>query len=429
MKSAIGFLTKDRTELTRQALPPLLDAARNGHFHLFVYDGSTTEANERAIWELAYPTGHMTANVRGGAGAAIVFALTELLNHSEGYDVIGLVENDVLLLDGWLVALDLFERGQSDGFEVGAVSARCFEDRILFQRDGYAVVHNLGAGCVFLSRKAVQIILDTFRTGWTIDNRRVFSQLCGIDIGHYWAFRGQENALTADWHWETALAAHGLASLALTPSPCEMIGQVPPLDEQGLHIAKSEQEQFRNNDVFALYRENLTAVREGRFLVGVDTKFQFNPATCTWTYFPHQMAMLGGKYTGNWKLKELRGWGTFGWQAEGEQWDRFDNISLGTLLQLKVPVFGSVAVLASGGEIGGRVEVLDLASGFTSSPELIPEGEQGQVLSLMIPGGINTREIQFTALSPGVVFYGIQSRERQPHLPNISFNFSTLPPP
>lgn len=420
MKTAIAMLTCDRVELTRQSMPPLLDACRQGHFHLFVYDGSTSEENEKAIWELAYPTGHMSANVRGGAGAAIVYALTELLNHPEGYDYVGLVESDVLLGDGWLACLDLFQRGQSDNLEVGAVSARCFEDRILFQRDGYAVMHNLGAGCVIFSRKAARVVLNTFRTGWTTDNRRVFSQICGIDIGRYWAFRTNENALTADWHWETALAAQGLSALALTSSPCEMIGQVPPLDEQGLHIAKGPIDAFVNEEAFERYYTTMFKLRgpNNYLTLGVDTKFQYQPELAIWTYFPHQMAMLGGQYTGDWKLKELRGWGTFGWEA-GD----------GETPELSVPAYGAVAVLVSGGKTGGKVLVRDEQSGFEAEPDLPPEGANGQVLQLMIPGGINTRNIHVTALTLGIVFYGIQSRERQPYLPHVGFDHSTLPPP
>lgn len=436
MNLAISLLTRDRVELTQQSCQPLLEGARHNKYHLFVIDGSTSEETERAIWEMTYPAGHMTANVRGGAGNAIVYALTEMLAHKENYTHVGLVESDVLLLDGWLAALDLFDRGAADGLEVGAASPRCFVDRVLFQRDGYAVMHNLGAGCVILTRKAAEIVLNTFRTGWTSDNRRIFSQLCGIDIGTYWAFRANEHALTADWHWDAALAAHGLASVALTPSPCEMIGQVPPLPEQGLHIASSEITERWHNNAFQKYADNLSDVRDGNFQIGVDTQFQFDSNTSTWTYFPHQMHMLGGTYIGDWKLRELRGWGTFGWEAgacdfverfEGAlQEAEYDKTQLPSLL---IHVFGTVAVLVSGGKTGGKVEVVDEQSGFKALPELPPEGDNGQVLALQIPAGMSYRNIRITALTPGVTFYGIQSREKQPFLPDATFDHSVLPPP
>ena len=190
MKLAISLLTCDKPELVEQSIKPLLAGALEHKYHLFVCDGSTSEKNEKAIWELAYPTGHVLSNVRGGAGAAIVYALTMMLQHQEGYTHVGLVESDVLLLDGWLDCLGLFSLGTADGLEVGAVSARAYVDRVLFQRDGYVAMHNLGAGQIIFTREAAQIVLKTFRTGWTTDNRRIFSQLCGVDIGAFWAFRG-----------------------------------------------------------------------------------------------------------------------------------------------------------------------------------------------------------------------------------------------
>ena len=126
--------------------------------------------------------------------------------------------------------MELFQRGKQDGFNVGAVSARCYEDRILFQRDGYAVTHNLGAGMIMFTREAAELVLANYRTVWTTENRTLFAQLSGIDIGSYWAFRGNQNFLVADWNFDRVLAAHGLASLALTPNRATMLDQdIAPL--------------------------------------------------------------------------------------------------------------------------------------------------------------------------------------------------------
>jgi hypothetical protein len=420
-KVAISYLTCNKIELVKQSLPPLMAGALEHKYHLFIIDGSTTTENEKAIWNLSWPTATMHANVRGGAGAAIVYALTLMLNHEEHYDVIGLVESDVLLLDGWLAALDLFERGRAAGLTVGAASARCYTDRILVSQDSFAVVHNIGAGQIFFTREAAREVLNTFRTPWTSDNRRIFSQLCGLDIAAWWAFRANEHYLTADFHFEPALAAIGLAAVALNPSPCEMIGQNPPLAEQGLEIATGPVEDRRNDKAFFEYAMNLQHIREGRFQLGVETKFHFDVANATWTHFPHQMAMLGGTYVGDWHLKEVRGFGTFGW-VSGDTVDSFGP-------SLVVPIFGSCSVLVSGGKTGGKVEVVDEQSGFKATPDLPPEGEQGQVLQLMVPGNLNLRNIRITALTPGCVFYGIQTREKQPFLPNAGFDHSMLPTP
>ena len=427
MKTCISFLTCDKTDLVEQSIKPLLEGARQNHYHLFVADGSTTEANEKAIWQMAYPTGHMIANVRGGAGAAIVYALTMMLNHEENYDHVGLVESDVLLGDGWLDCLGLFDRGEADGLAVGAVSARAYEDRVLFQRDGYAVMHNIGAGMILFTREAARLVLDNFRTAWSSDNRRVFAQLCNVDIGQFWAFRTNEHPLTADWHWETTLAAHGLASLALTPSPVEMIGQNPPLAEQGLKIVTGEVATNPGFDRFQTNTANIHS-KNDHIQLGVDTRFHYDINTSTWTYYPHQMHMIGGDYGGHWRLIEARGWGTFVWEAghppDFETGPQHDN----EWPDLLVPIFGACAVLVSGGKTGGKVRVEDEQSGFKAEPELLPEESNG-VLQMMVPAGLSYRNLRITALTPGIRFFGIQSRDRQPCIPNATFDHSMLPTP
>lgn len=436
IKVAIAYLTRDRVELVKQSLPPLLDSARKNQHHLFVIDGSKLEASEKAIWELAYPTAQVHSNVRGGAGAAIVYALTMMLQHNEHYDYVGLCESDVLLHEGWFdPTFALFERGAVDGLEVGAVSTRCYSDRILFQRERYAICLNLGAGQIIFSRRAAEAVLNNFRTAWTSDNRRVFAQLCGQDIGMWWAFRMNEHNLTADFHWEPVLASLGMAAVALTPSPVEMIGQNPPLAEQGLTIVTEFAIERCNDAAFHLFQNRLEQVRKGQFQLGVSTQFHFNPHDGTWTYFPHQMHMIGGEYQGDWRLRECRGWGTFSWVAgDGNWYDRSpqgdgSRPTRGACGILTVPIFGPCSVLISGGKSGGKVEVCDEGSGFKASPDLPPEGENAQVLNMQIPGGIAYRNIRITALTPGVVFYGIQTRDKQPSLPGATFDYSMLPKP
>ena len=185
---AIAFSTKDRTELSKRTIEPLLglDCA------LYWVDGSTTKEGEELPFSYEAPFKfYVRSNVRGGADAAIVHNLTMLLQTDCAY--VGLVENDCLLTDPkWFEkTMALFEYGEDDGLKVGAVSARCYEDRILFQRPDYAVLHNTGAGMVIYTREAAELILKYFRTGWTNANRLLFSQLSGIDIGAYWAFPRQ----------------------------------------------------------------------------------------------------------------------------------------------------------------------------------------------------------------------------------------------
>src|ERR1700722_18182828 len=152
MKLARGYSTKDQVELTKQTLPRIRDIGAD----LYWCDGSRTEEGRTFFLDR---DDHLefkrTTRVFGGADAAIAWKLSTMLASNARYTHIGLIENDVLLDDGWLApTLALFERGEQDGLSVGAVSPRSYVDRALIQRDGYAVMHNIGAGAIIFTRAA-----------------------------------------------------------------------------------------------------------------------------------------------------------------------------------------------------------------------------------------------------------------------------------
>lgn len=419
-KVAIAFSTKDRVELSKQTIEPLLRC----DFDLFLVDGSTTKEGEDFLHSNGVSYFQTFANVRGGADAAIVFSLTTMLNHSNNYNFVGLCENDVLLSKGWFPpTFALFERGAAEGLEVGAVSARCFEDRILCQRDGYALCHNIGAGMVIFTRKAAELVLANFRTGNWTENRRTFMKLSGLDVGRWGAFRTNDQVITADWHFDNVLAQRGLASLALTPSPVEMIGQIPPLAEQGLKLVTEPVELLRNDAAFAAFVDRTAAIRRGELKLSCNPT-QFHQADDgSWMFFPHQIADIGGKFAGDWKLKWAQGFGPFAWKANWALEENEDGINC----SLTVPISGPCSFLVSGGEKGGQVQVEDLVSGYKVAPTLPPESQMTQLLNLVVPGNITYREIRLTMLTPGTIFYGISTREPQPRLPKVTFDHSKLP--
>lgn len=442
MKTAIAFLTKDRVELSKQSIQPLLQPDK---FDLFWCDGSTSDEGLSFLQTYggnpSDPRYHLFANVRGGAGAAIVFALTTMLNEMEyidhgpagftakpKYDYVGLVENDVVLPVDWFTpTMDLFSHGKSEGLTVGAVSTRTYQDRVLFQRDGFGVMHNIGAGMIVFSRAAAAIVLNSFRSGWTADNRRIFCQLSGVDIGPFWAFRNDDHALVADWHFDATLAAHGYASLALTLSHVEMIGQHPPLVEQGLVIAGKPVEERIDNTGFERYRESLAAIRDGRLTVNVETTFSYSPEMGGWNYLPHQLHMIGGKYSGDWRFRETRGNGEFGWvSSNGIDVDDVSSLAQASFI---VPVYGLASLLFSGGKQGGQIEVTDEYSGYSVSPFVPFEGEQMQALQIPLPGGVIQRNIRVIVLSPGICFLRLTCQNKQPHDPTQTFDHSVLPVP
>lgn len=428
---AIALSTKDRVELSEQSLVPLLQPHK---FDLFWSDGSSTAAGEKFAQDNATRTVVSNMNVRGGADAAIVFSLTTPLNHPNNYDYVGLVENDVLLDVDWFEpTMDLFRQGASDGLEVGAVSARCYSDRILVARDHYAVMHNLGAGQVVFSRRAAQLVLDNFRTGFTTENRRVFNQLSGLDLARTSPFVRDPHITCADWQFDRILAEHGLASLALTPARCQMIGQVPSLEEQGLHLVQAGDDlsMYRHDHAFEWFRDRTAMIRDGRLRLP-DSRFLRDEQGNT-TIFPHQVRMLGGRYEGDWQLKWCQGFGPFAWKAPDE---KFSNSGQMAHLSRRVfaprvlvPISGPCSLIVSGGEHGGRITVADEQSGYEITQELPPEGPQGQAVNFAIPGNIAYRNIRLTALTPGVTFYGLSVREPQPVFPAAKFDHSVLPSP
>ncbi len=410
---AIAFSTKDRLELSRKSIKPLLQPSK---FDLHWYDGS--KSKEAMQFAGSHTSPAINLDIRGGSGAAIVYALTDMLQHKANYSYIGLVENDCLLPKDWLnPTMALFGQGKADGLMVGAVSPRCYEDRILIQRDNYAVMHNLGAGAVIFSRPAAELVLNTYRTQWTTENRMTFVQVSCSDIGRYWAFRGSEHWLCADWRWDAVLATHGYASLALTPSHVEMIGQDPPLEMQGLKIASKPVDDLRGEEVFRFYRDRMAQVYKGERIIKTSGLFQ-RDSSGGGMVFAHQISALGGRYEGNWHLKDSIGFGPFGWKAKD-----LDGACV------TIPALGPCALFLSGGEHGGRCEVADKDTGFMARPDLPAEGPQGMVVPVTIPANAAYREVTVKPLTTGVTFYGVRCRDEQPRLTNYKFDYSVLPPP
>lgn len=416
---AIAFSTCDRTELTRQSIEPLLQREK---FDLFAIDGSKTPEGKKLAetWYGQQVSFDVRRNVTGGSGPAIVYALSLLLAKPK-YDYIGLVENDVVLPHDWFASMvQLFTQGEADGLHVGAVSIRCYEDRILIQRPDYAICHNLGAGMIVFTREAAELVLQHYRTQFTTENRQTFSMLAGTDIAKFWAFKGHEHMLVADWRWDSLLARHGLASLALTPSPVTMIGQIPPLEEQGLTLATAPLHGFDSpatQDVFKIYRGNLSEIRAGQLKLP-STLFHRDQIG-SYTIFAHQIGALGGNYQGNWKLKDSPGFGPFGWIADSHQedWDP----------RITIPIFGPCEILVGGGKDGGQVHIVDEQTGFNARPVLPPEGQEGTIVSVNIPGNVAYRTISIKMSIPGTIFYGIRTRDEQPVVSNWKFDWNTLP--
>jgi hypothetical protein len=409
-KMAIAFLTKDRVDLSKRTIVPLLQPDK---FTTFIIDGSDTLTGMRFAgdyMEEGKPD-HVHINVKGGADTAVVYALTEMLKGD--YTHVGLVENDVLLHPDWFgPTMALFERGAADGLAVGAVSARAYVDRLLCQRDGYALVHNLGWGMQILTRQAAELTLKHFRTHWTTENRRTFARLSGIDIGSYWAFRTNDHWTTPDWGNDAVLASNGLASLALVPSPVEMIGQKPSLADQGLKLADAPVEDRRNDAAFAEFKDATAALRASDFDIG-GPPVRFRGDDGTQIVFAHQLDSLDRAFwSGDWCLKWSPGLG--GFAARGFPQAGFECYASGT-----------ARFMVMGGEKGGQIQIEDTKSGYVVRPTLLPEASN-QVTQVVAPTGVSWRLLRLTVLSGSCLFYGMQFQEPQPTVGGWKFDYSKL---
>jgi len=406
-KIAIAFLTKDRVDLSKRTIVPLLQPDK---FDLFLIDGSDTPAGVRFAGDYV-EEGNVHINVKGGADTAVVYALTEMLKGD--YTHVGLVENDVLLHADWFgPTFALFDRGAAEGLAVGAVSARAYCDRILSQRDGYALCHNLGWGMQILTRQAAELTLRHFRTHWTTENRRTFARLSGIDIGFYWAFRTNDHWTTPDWGNDAVLASNGLASLALVPSPVEMIGQKPSLADQGLKLADAPVEDRRNDAAFAEFKDATAVLRAGDFDIG-GPPVRFRGDDGTEIIFAHQLDSLRGAFwSGDWRLKWSPGLG--GFAARGFPQAGFECYASGT-----------ARFMVMGGEKGGQIQIEDTKSGYVVRPTLLPEASN-QVTQVVAPTGVSWRLLRLTVLSGSALLYGMQFQEPQPTVGGWKFDHSKL---
>lgn len=412
-KLALAFSSKDRVELTRKSL----DRVTGRGIQLFWNDGSVTD-DGKYLHQAGYPGGYdgiMCARVTGGPDRAIVFALSQMLAHSaarESADYLGLLESDVLLDPDWLEpTMALFDN--QEGLPVGAVSARSYEDRVLIQRDGYAVMHNVGAGHIILTREAAQIVLNNYRTGWWPENRAVFSQLSGLDIGKWAAFHRNEQFVTADWSWDTILAAHGLATVALTPSKATMIGQ--DIAEQGLKYADGDFDNgmtlSADDEAFVLFCNNLQRIREGaRAIPPVDHLLRTRGGSII---FPHHAERHGGLFSGNpgrgssWTTRWSQGFGPFTYVA-------------GDNALFSIPIFGPCAFHVG----GGAVKLHDTATEFRTEIDL---SNQTEMITIAVPRDMQTGIVRLT-FGPGACLAGIETVHPQPVWKDLTFDYSKLPP-
>lgn len=322
-KVAIAFSSKERMDFTRESFPTL--AAETG-FDLFWMDGSKSEEGKALPFTYAAEgrLAEIHQHVGGGADAAILYALSALLE--KGYDYIGLAENDVKLAPGWFQkTFGLFARGAAEGLSVGAVSARCHAERILVPRDGYALMYNLGAGMIILTREAAQLVLETYRTGTTGEVAFLFSHYTSLLFPVPWQVSEPSVAsipqirVTGDWMFEASLLPAGLVALAPTPTLAHN------LDDPKRHPLQDNATKADPTFSWASLCVRLASRRQG-WLKGAlrddpvaGLMPHYDPTLKQWRAYPHQLAKASpASFEGPWRAVWSKFLGPFGFMTMAE---------------------------------------------------------------------------------------------------------------
>jgi hypothetical protein len=188
------------------------------------------------------------------------------------------------------------------------------------------------------------------------------------------------------------------------------------IEAQGLRMADGKYDLLRNEKAFEKFAGYTHQIRNGTRYPGIHGRLQC--AGGTYTIFSHQIPGIGGTYSGDWRLKWAQGFGPFVWEA-----DDAHEFELWHHPILEVPVLGPCEILLGG---SGRARVTDTRSGY--GIESSPADAGGGILQVPVPSGISYRTIRLEALTPGVCFHGIRTREPQPWLTGYRFDHSQLPP-
>ncbi len=309
--TGIIYSTKNRCGLSAQTAPCALSESDCDGFWV---DGSdTTEGREFpfSVADRLPALREIHRGVDGGPDRAIIYGLSYLL--ARGYKYLALVENDVLLTPEWLpTAISAMQRASADGLRVGAATVRTFDRRILFVRPGYAVMFNIGAGMIVLTREAAEALLATYRSTSAREISAVCRKMTQGEISRICEPGLQEEFLySADWFFDCALMQMGFASVGALPAMARNIDADHSVT-LGLRPA-SEAQPAAGLDpgLFRIYQRNLWLAAQTADAVG----YCFDTRLDRFFVFPHQLASTA--YVGEWQVKWKQCFGPFELRATG----------------------------------------------------------------------------------------------------------------
>lgn len=415
-KARLGlvFSTKDRTHFSLRALEALM---REDDLDLYWMDGSRTPEGIALPQELASTLPRLREvhyGVIGGPDAAIIYSLTFLL--AQGYEYIGLLENDILMPGDWYShTMGLFAAGERDGLRVGAVSARCLSGRRLLQRHGYAISSNLGAGMIIMRADAVRAVLSRYRTPTGPEIQAAFIAATGINPLSTLPEATEPWRAAADWNFDIAMLMEGYVSLAHSPSLARHL-DTAFADNPMMQLQTSVDAAEVDEVAFTRYRAQMARLVSASAGGSLASAPLYDAATQCWTAFPHEIACADPAFIkGRWELKWSQCLGPFAW------------ISQDAGCEIAIPVYAEKCSLICG--FGPECGAADIAMGDKYGHLDCRAPDATLTMVGLEPMRTPGATLRLTVRRPGFAFYGLMtSRIQAWQRAAYPFDYSTIAP-
>jgi hypothetical protein len=311
---AVAYTTKDRVELTRVTVAPLLD---DPALDLYWFDGSATDAGRQLPIALCHQRAaicELHQGVVGGPDRAIMYALETL--RTRAYDYVVLMENDVLLSDGWLEAMSAsIGQAEAAGFKVGGATVRVFDRRVLSFNGSYCLMLVSGAGFIALTPDAVEMVLAHYRTLGGAEFIEHFHYLTRKDLSASVEFAASQR-LSVDFIFDLVLCWYGLVVAAPAVTFAKMIDGVLPVNTHSV----TTRDDHLHSTAFLITNPNQICLPGNAF-----PRFQPLPDSERLLIGCHQLyisvnaaaASLPVRAEGMWRRKWLQALGPFGLVGSG----------------------------------------------------------------------------------------------------------------
>ncbi len=259
-----------------------------------------------------------------------MYALQTL--RARSYDLVILIENDVLLSDGWFAAMYAsIERAETAGFRVGAATVRVFAERVLSFNGDYCLMLNSGAGFIALTPPAIDILLANYRTLNGAEFIEHFRRMTGIDVSPTLEFQASQ-PLSVDFIFDVMLYLHGYVVSAPPVTFAKMIDVSPivtPVTTPDEHLPQLRFRITRPDQIATvphLLSRFQQSTRSDRLLIGCHQLMIGVNSTLGATD-----AAIPVRANGSWRRVWVQAIGPFGLLGAGEISVAVNGLALGLL--------------------------------------------------------------------------------------------------